>query len=110
LDMYAALRRKELLFTVFDEETEYSTEVELFGKRILGGAGIDKIIKPARAFIKVFTLFMVRTGDTTYRLEIHPVDENSKTPAQDMYRNLENVLSTHLEQWYFLHEEVPVVK
>ncbi|MGM0461157.1 MAG: hypothetical protein ACQEQ4_01910, partial [Fibrobacterota bacterium] len=33
LDMYAALRRKELLFTVFDEETEYSTEVELFGKR-----------------------------------------------------------------------------
>ena len=31
----------------------------------------------------------------------------SENPIQEMYDNLESILKENLEQWYFLHEEIP---
>ncbi|ERP31907.1 lipid A biosynthesis acyltransferase [Chitinivibrio alkaliphilus] len=110
LDMYAALRRHEVLFTVFDEETDHSQKVTLFGKEILGGAGLDKLIAPAKGFTKVYTVFMVRLDENSYKMVLKEIPADSPEPVQEMYNALEDMLTQYLEQWYFLHEEVPLVR
>ncbi|MGM0443680.1 MAG: hypothetical protein ACQEQV_05780 [Fibrobacterota bacterium] len=110
MDMYAALRRKEVLFTVFDEETEYSRPVPFMGTRVLGGAGLDRLLKTAGSFTRVFTVFMLREEDDTCRMILKEVDLTRGDPIGQMYGYLEEILQNHLHQWYFLHEEVPFVK
>ena len=110
LDMAAVLRRKEVLVSVFDEETEYSIPVKLFGKEILGGAGLDRLLRFTNTPAALFNTFMVRTGVNKYRLKFVEVDVSAENPIQVMFDNLENSIKEHLEQWYFLHEEIPFVK
>jgi lauroyl/myristoyl acyltransferase len=107
LEMAAALRRSEALLAVFDEHTEYSTTVNLFGQNVRGGAGLDKIISFSGTQLSVFTAFMIRTGKDMYRLELREVNTGEENPVQQMYDHLQAVLSAHLEQWYFLHESIP---
>lgn len=107
MEMAAALRRKEVLFTVFDEETEYSTSVELFGKKVLGGAGLDKLLRFTGEDVTVFNVFMTRTAPQQFKMVLKEVDAKGENPIQQMYQHLEVVLKEHLVQWYFLHEEVP---
>ncbi len=109
LEMASAIRRDEILFSVFDEETEYSTPVNLFNKKVMGGAGLDRLLKFTKHPVTVFNVFMVRTGDQKYKMVLKEVDENGATPIQQMYKNLQSVLEEHPEQWYFLHEEIPLV-
>ena len=90
-----------------DEETGYSVPAQLFGKTVEGGAGLDKLLKFAGASVSAFNVFMVRTGEDTFTMKLLPVDLASESPIQQMYTNLESVLKLHLEQWYFLHEEIP---
>jgi lauroyl/myristoyl acyltransferase len=110
MDMAAVLRRKEVLVSVFDEETEYSIPVNLFGREILGGAGLDRLLRFTNTPVAVFNTFMVRTGINKYRLKFIEVDISAENPIQVMFDNLENSIKEHLEQWYFLHEEIPFVK
>ncbi len=107
LEMAGALRRGEVLFTVFDEETGYSVPAQLFGKTVEGGSGLDKLLKFAGASVSAFNVFMIRTGEDTFKMQLLPVDLTSENPIQVMYDNLESILKKHLEQWYFLHEEIP---
>lgn len=107
MDMAAALRRKEILISVFDEKTDFSKPVNLFGKKLYGGAGLDKLIQFAKDSIDVFTAFMVRTGDDRYRLELIKLVLHQGDILQQMYDQLQKIVDQHLEQWYFLHEEVP---
>ncbi len=109
MEMAAALRRSEVLFTVFDEETEHSATVDLFGKKVLGGAGLDKLLRFAGADVTLFTVFMTRTGDETFKMVLKPIDLSAENPVQQMFVTLEAALEKNLEQWYFLHEEVPFV-
>jgi len=106
LSMGASLRRKELLVTIFDEDTEYSVPVTLFGKTIWGGAGVQKLIAFGGNSVKLFNAFMIRTDYKCYKLLLKDIDLKVKNPIQYMYSNLEQILKTHLEQWYFLHEKI----
>ncbi len=108
LEMMAVLRRGEILMSVFDENTEYSTEVELFGRKVYGGAGLDRILKAASSAVKVFTFFMIRKDTDQYQLELKEVCPD-KEMAQRMFDNLEEVVRKYPEQWYYLHEEIPFV-
>lgn len=107
LDMAAVLRRKEFLLTVFDEKTDYSIPVTLFGKKIWGGAGLDKLIAYTGRDIALFTAFMIRENGDRYRLELKEVDQKGSNPVQSLFDNLEQILYNYFEQWYFLHEEIP---
>lgn len=107
LDMAAVLRKKEILFTVFDEKTDYSIPVKLFGKEVWGGAGLDRLIQFIKTPVSVFTAFMVRTGKDSYQLKLIEVDRSSDNIIQSMFINLEEVVNENLAQWYFLHEEIP---
>ena len=110
LEMASVLRRGEVLFTVFDEETEYSIPVDLFGKKVEGGAGLQKLIKFAGNSISIFNIFMIRVGGDQYKMKLVPVNIDSENPIQDMYNNLETILKEYLVQWYFLHEDIPFVE
>ncbi|NLG17051.1 MAG: hypothetical protein GX556_06935 [Fibrobacter sp.] len=107
LDMAAALRRKEVLISVFDEETPYSKPVSLFRKTVLGGSGLDKLLTFVNAPVDAFTAFMIREGDDRYRLELLKLPDNSGAMLQSMYHHLETMVKRACEQWYFLHEEIP---
>jgi len=109
LQMAGALRRNEVLFTVFDEETGYSVPAQLFGKTVEGGAGLDKLLKFTGASVTAFNVFMVRTSENTFKMTLKKVDIHSENPIQEMYCNLESILKEHIEQWYFLHEEIPFI-
>jgi len=110
LDMAGALRRGEVLFTVFDEETGYSVPAQLFGRTVEGGAGLDKLLKFAGASATAFNVFMVRGGDNQYKMVLKKIDIEAENPIQQMYDNLEETLTEYLEQWYFLHEEIPFME
>jgi lauroyl/myristoyl acyltransferase len=109
LEMAAALRKEGVLVTVFDEKTDYSIPVKLFGREVWGGAGLDKLIKFAGSSIVVFNAYMIRTGPNKFKLKLIEVDTESENPIQSMFTNLEKVVKDHLEQWYFLHEEIPFI-
>ena len=106
LAMAGVLNKKEILFSVFDEETPYSKPANLLGRKVLGGAGLDKLLKFAGENVSVFTIFMLRKGEN-YELKLLPVDTQAENPIQQMYSNLESILRENFVQWYFLHEEIP---
>jgi lauroyl/myristoyl acyltransferase len=106
MEMAGALRRKDLLITIFDEKTEYSVPATLFGKKIWAGAGLDRLMKFSGVPCALCAAFMVRTSDDSYQLIL---DEVPGSDMQALYSNLEIQLKKHLEQWYFLHEEIPFV-
>jgi lauroyl/myristoyl acyltransferase len=111
MEMAAALRRKEILISIFDEETEYSKKVQLFGSQVWGGAGIDRIIRFSGTELDLFTIFMVRTSNNKYHLHIKKIDASDPTELIDnIYKSLETIVLNHPEQWYFLHEEIPFVE
>ena len=104
--MLKVLHKNEILFTAFDEETSSSKPVKLFNRSVLGGAGLDRLLKFAGNNASVFNAFMIREGKN-YRLQLFPVDIKAENFIQQMYNNLQSVLEKHFEQWYFLHEEIP---
>ena len=109
LEMASALRKDKILFSVFDEETPYSAESTLMGKKVWGGAGLDRLLKFTRKDVAIGTIFMLRTGEQKYKMKLVEIN-NDETAIQQMYDNLESVLKENLTDWYFLHEEIPFVK
>lgn len=109
MEMAAVLRRAEVLLAVFDEETEYSKPIALLGRQVKGGAGLHRILKFVNAPVRVVCACMVRIGESSYRLDACELPDNG-APVEGMYAHLEKVLADHLEQWYFLHEEIPFVQ
>jgi len=109
LEMLKVLRRKEILFSVFDERTPYSVPVKLFGRDVWGGAGLDKLLNSCNEPVALYTIYAVRTGENTHQLKLFEID-TSRDPIQGIYDSLETIVNDHLEQWYFLHEEIPFVE
>lgn len=110
LDMAAVLRRNELLLAVFDERTDYSIPVTLYNKQLWGGAGLHKLIAFTQRNIALFTIFMLRQKNGRYKLIVNEIDKESKDAVQMLYNSLSDLLADNLEQWYFLHEELPFVE
>ncbi len=110
LDMAAALRRKEILVTVIDEKTPYSKPVELFGTKVWGGAGIDRLVMFCRAPMEIAAATMLRENNDLYSLSLKEIPLNKTNILQLIYDNLQSTISKHPEQWYFLHEDIPFVQ
>lgn len=109
LDMAAVLRKRGMLVSVFDEETEYSIPVKLFGIEILGGAGLDRLLRFTNTPVALFNAFMIRTDVNKYQLKFVEIEVTKENPIQRMFNNLENIVKENLEQWYFLHEDISFV-
>jgi len=107
--MARVLDRKEALFSVFDEETPHSKPVKLFNKKVLGGAGLDRLLKYAHKNVSIFNIFMIRTKGNI-KMHLIPVDIETEDLAQQMFSNLQSVLEEHFEQWYFLHENISFIE
>ncbi|HUI93060.1 MAG TPA: hypothetical protein VLX68_12505 [Chitinivibrionales bacterium] len=110
LDMAAVLRRGEMLLAVFDEKTNYSVPVSLFGKQVLGGAGLDRLVRFAREGSAVWSAFVVRSDSESYEVRLRRHKGDGPELIQSLYNGLEAVCAPHCAQWYFLHEEIPFVK
>jgi lauroyl/myristoyl acyltransferase len=110
LEMAAVLRRGGLLLAVFDEPTRYSTDVSLHGRRIRGGAGLDKLVAFMNGAVSVVVACMIRTDNETYKLHISELDSGSNGLIQSIYNDFEQVCLPLLPQWYLLHEEISFVK
>jgi lauroyl/myristoyl acyltransferase len=95
--------------SVFDEETEYSIPVDFLQKRLWGGAGLDRLLKYARAPLALVAAFMVRTDAERYTLVVEEVPQQHPAPIQALYDALQPLVQHSSEQWYFLHETLPLV-
>lgn len=109
LDMAAVLRKREILMSVFDEKTEYSIPVSLFEKRVWGGAGLDKLLNFCQVPVTIFNAFMIRKDIHTFTLSLIEAENGAPNLIQAMFWNLEKIVRKHVQQWYFLHEEIPFV-
>jgi lauroyl/myristoyl acyltransferase len=107
LDMASALRRRDLLLSMFDEENPYSVPVSLLGRRLNGGAGLNRIMRFAGVPTALCAAFMVRRDDDRYQFVVNEIHDGS---IQGLYDALAKILTNHLAQWYFLHEEVPFLE
>lgn len=110
LDMAAVLRRGELLCAVFDEPARYGAEVTLLNRRILGNAGLEKLVAFMNGAVTVMTAFMVRTHDEAYELRLAELASDPEGLTQRMFGAFEKECLPLLPQWYFLHEEISFVK
>lgn len=108
LEMVAAIRRGAFVLSMFDQKTKYSTQTTLLGKTILGGAGLDRIARYASGDTPFYCCFMVRTGKESYEMRIAKIGP-CQSSVDQLYWHLQNCLTDHFEQWYFLHEEIPFV-
>ena len=103
--MIGALGSGDVVMNVYDENNAFSREVDLLGRRIWGGSGMDRIISSFDASrVDVVTPFLVRTGEDSFRLEMDRHSLDSPDVLQDMYASLAARVSRHPEQWYFLQE------
>lgn len=109
MEMAAAVRRGDILISVFDERTEYSIPVDLFGTKVWGGAGLDRLIRFSGKSIALCAGYMIRGPEQQYRFEIEEVSPDEPDPIQALYHRQQHMVEKHPEQWYFLHEEIPFV-
>jgi len=104
-EMLRLLIKRQIVSNVFDEHNSLCKQVELLGRPIMGGTGMDLIL---RNFdderIAVVTPFLVRTSDETFRLEVDQHFLDQEDIIQSFFNSLEKRVAAHPEQWYFIHE------
>jgi lauroyl/myristoyl acyltransferase len=110
MELAFGLKEGETFFSVLDEHTPFSVDVDFLGKTIKGGAGIDKIIDfIGKDEIKLYFVIMVRLEDNC-KLDLHRIDLNSDNYIQEMFSIYEKYVLENCEQWFFLqevHENMP---
>lgn len=110
MELAFGLKEGETFFSVLDEHTPFSVDVNFLGKTIRGGAGIDQIVDYIGSdAVKVYFTVMVRTDDN-YKLDLHRVDLHRDNYIQDMFDIYGKYVLENPEQWFFLqevHENMP---
>lgn len=110
-EMFNTLLRGGILSNVFDENNQFSNQVNLLDKKIMGGSGMDIILQKWNdENIIIVTPFIVRTGDDTYRFELDRHYLSNGNIIQSFYDSLGKRISMYPDQWYFireLHEALP---
>ena len=104
-EMFSTLLRGGILSNVFDESNEFSKEVNMLGKTLMGGSGMDLILKKYNdEKIILVTPFVVRTGEDTFRFELDRHYMKDGNIIQSFYNSLEKRVEKYPDQWYFIHE------
>jgi len=111
LEMMQLLSRKKILSNVYDENNKFCKRVTLLGKPLMGGTGMDLILRNfSDEKVIVVTPFLVRTSDETFRYELDRHRLADGDIIASAFRSLERRVREHPEQWYFireLHESFP---
>jgi lauroyl/myristoyl acyltransferase len=103
--MFNTLLRGGILSNVFDESNEFSKEVSMLGRKLVGGSGMDLILKNFNdEKIILVTPFVVRTGEDTFRFELDRHYMKDGNIIQSFYNSLEKRVEKYPDQWYFIHE------
>jgi len=104
-EMFNTLLRGGILSNVFDESNDFSSEVELLGKKLVGGSGMDQILKKFNdEKVIIVTPFVVRTGEDTFRFELDRHYLKDGNIIQSFYNSLGKRVEKYPDQWYFIHE------
>ncbi len=110
MELAFGLKEGETFFSVLDEHTPFSVDVNILGKTIKGGSGIDRIIDfIGKEDIKLYFAIMVRL-ENNYQLDLYRIDLENSAYIQEMFNIYENYLTKYHEQWFFLqevHENMP---
>lgn len=105
LEMMRLLRNKKIVSNVYDENNQFCRRMNLLGREIMGGTGMDLILRNfSDEDVILVTPFLVRTSDETFRYELDRHTLGGGDIIQSFYKSLESRLKTHYEQWYFLAE------
>jgi lauroyl/myristoyl acyltransferase len=104
-EMLTALKQRKVVSNVYDENNRFCREVELLGRRIRGGTGMDKVLAGFDdSTCTVVTPFLVRTSDETFRYELDRHSLDSGDIIESFFDSYEKRIRAHFEQWYFIHE------
>jgi hypothetical protein len=104
-EMMRLLSTRNIVSNVFDENNEFCKPVSLLGKRIMGGTGMDVILRNySDERVIVVTPFMIRTSDETFRYELDRHSLAGGDIIAGFYQSLEKRIKQHYQQWYFIHE------
>jgi lauroyl/myristoyl acyltransferase len=104
-EMFSTLLRGGILSNVFDENNQFSNQVDMLGKKVMGGSGMDIILQKWNdEKLVVVTPFLVRTGEDSYRFELDRHYLNKGNIIQSFYDSLGKRVAAHPDQWYFIHE------
>ena len=110
MELAFGLKEGETFFSVLDEHTPFSVDVNFLGKTIAGGAGIDQIVDfIGKDEVKVYFTIMVRIEDN-YKLDLYRIELNSDNFIQEMFNIYEKYVLENYEQWFFVqevHENMP---
>lgn len=105
LKMMTLLMGGKVISNVFDEPNQFARPVELLGRQLLGGSGMDLILRRfSDDKVTVVTPFLVRASEETFRLEVDRHSLAAGDLVASFYRSLERRVREHFQQWYFLHE------
>ena len=104
-EMFRLLYQRKLVSNVFDEHNQFCKQVTLLGVPLMGGTGMDMILRNFKdEQIVVVTPFLIRTSDNTFKLEIDQHYLRDGDIIESFYRSLEKRVTAYPEQWYFIHE------
>lgn len=104
-EMMTRLMRGRNVSNVFDEPNQFSKPVQLLGRTLMGGSGMDLILRRFKdEQVTVVTPFLIRTSEETFRLEVDRHTLDCDDLIASFYRSLEQRLREHYPQWYFIHE------
>lgn len=104
-EMITALMRRQVVTNVYDENNRFCREVDLLGRRVRGGTGMDRILQRfSDDDCVVLTHFLVRTSDEDFRYEVDRHSLAGGDIVGSFFRSYERRIREHPEQWYFIHE------
>ena len=104
-EMMTALARRRVVSNVYDERNRFCKRVELLGRPVLGGTGMDQVLKGFDdESCVVVTPFLVRTSDERFRYELDRHRLGEGDIIESFFRSYERRIRAHPEQWYFIHE------
>ena len=105
LEMITRMLKGQVVSNVYDENNQFSRPVTMLGRRLMGGTGMDLIL---RRFtddrLIVVTPFLVRTSDDTFRYELDRHYLRDGRIIDRFFAALEKRILLHPAQWYFIHE------
>lgn len=105
MTMIMALKNKEFISNVFDENNALCKPRTLMGKMVMGGTGMDQVLKPFNDDqVTIVTPFLIRTSEDTFRYEVDQHFLAEGDVIDSFYRSLEQRLHHYHPQWYFIHE------
>lgn len=114
MEMMSLFLQKKVVSNVFDENNQFCKVHKLLGKDIMGGTGMDMILRNfTDRDLVIITPFLVRNDDEsfTFRSERHYLDRGNIIDS--FFGALGRTISADPAQWYFireLHESFPTKK